>query len=704
MAHTPSRFERFRLAIAKRADGDGVLNLVAILTGVMTALVSVALLKLVGVVQALGFGANPSLVTTLIVPIVGGAVVSVILWLSPGSGGPGTAETLNAVARNIRLPAHTIVGKTCASAIAIGTGASGGREGPSVQIGATIGQVCSRFAAMDVEQTRTMMAAGAAAGISAAFNAPIGGMIFAMEVIIGGFAVRSLQAVVVASVVSSVVAQMLLGNPIHYEVHGNYALNHPLELVGYLLLGLGATMVARALMISRYHTATFLHLDRLPTFLKPIVGGAIIGIFAIGMPEVVGMGEHLPSLSNLSASVGTSPLLTFIQGGPNTGIEGIMLVAVLICAKIMATGVSINLGHPVGTLAPCLFLGSALGTMGAQLFTLVFPNQPLPAGPFAVVGMAAVLGASMKAPMTAILLIFELTGAYNLVVPMMLATGVSVFLADRLWDHSMFTWALYQKGERNLAPETQDVLQTVGVEEVMTGTPRTVSPDMTVADLKTFFANETINSAPVVRDGTLLGIVSVSDIRDHADLINRVGADQTVVDDIATPRVTTVTTDDMVWTAMRRMSLLNVGRLPVVDPADRTKLVGLVSRADLVRAYQHGLVRSLSDQQAREQSRLRNLGGTNFAEAVVHPQASVCHKRVANIEWPPQTVLVSIQRDGDVTMPNGNTEIRPGDTIVYVSPAATADLVSQLITQPHHSEDVEDDEPSGNGPGHVTQI
>lgn len=682
MARTSSRFERFRLAIAKRSDGDGVLNLVAILTGVFTALVSVALLKLVGVVQALGFGANPSLLTTFLVPIVGGAIVSVILRLSPGSGGPGTAETLNAVARNIRLPGHTIFGKTLASAIAIGTGASGGREGPSVQIGATIGQVCSRFAAMDVEQTRTMMAAGAAAGISAAFNAPIGGMIFAMEVIIGGFAVRSLQAVVVASVISSVVAQMLLGNPIHYEVYGDYALKHPLELVGYLVVGVGATMIARALMISRYHTAAFLRLDRLPAFSKPIVSGAIIGIFAIGMPEVVGMGEHLPSLSNLSPSVGNSPLLTFIQGGPNTGIVGVLLVGVLIIAKIMATGVSINLGQPVGTLAPCLFLGAALGTMIAQVTSLLVPSLAIFPGPFAVVGMAAVLGASMKAPMTAILLIFELTGAYNLVVPMMLATGVSVFLADRLWDHSMFTWALYQTGERKLTPETQDVLQTVGVSEVMTGDPRTVTPDMTVTALKSFFDEEGIHSAPVVSDGTLLGIVSLSDIRDHKDLIARTGADNTYVDDIATPRVTAVTSDDMVWTAMRRMSLLNVGRLPVVDPNDRTKLVGLVSRADLVRAYQHALVRSLSDQQAREQSRLRNLGGTSFREAVVHSDSAVCHQRVAAVTWPQQTVLVSIQRDGEVTMPNGNTVILPDDKVVYVSPASSADAVEELLTLP----------------------
>ncbi|WP_336250642.1 chloride channel protein, partial [Stomatohabitans albus] len=679
MHPAPSLFERFRLSIAKRADGDGALNVVAILTGVATALVSVALLKLIGVVHTWGFGSNPSIATTLLVPIIGGALVSLVLWLSPGSGGPGTSETLNAVARNTRLPAHTIVGKTVASAIAIGTGASGGREGPSVQIGATIGQVFSRFVAMDTEQTRTMMAAGAAAGISAAFNAPIAGMIFAMEVIIGGFAVRSLQAVVVASVVASVVAQMLLGNPVHYAVHGEYALNHPLELIGYLLLGLGAAMIARALMLARYHSATFLKLDHVPTVFKPIIAGAVIGIFALGMPEVVGMGDHLPALANLSPSIGTSPLLTFIQGGPTTGIAGILLVGVLIIAKIMASGVSINLGQPVGTLAPCLFIGAAWGTMSAQIFGIILDTESVSPGAFAVVGMAAVLGASMKAPMTAILLIFELTGAYNLVVPMMLATGVSVFLADRLWNHSMFTWALYETGERKLAPETQDVLQCVGVEEIMSGTPHTVSPDMTVAELKTLFADKMINSAPVVQDGTLLGIVSGSDIRDHADLIARSGIDQTYVDDIATQRVTTVTTADMAWTAMRRMSLLNVGRLPVVDPTDRTKLIGLVSRADLVRAYQHGLVRSLSDQQAREQSRLRNLGGTSFREAVVHQDSVVANRTVATISWPVQTVLVSIQRDGDVTMPNGNTTLLPGDTVVYVAPTASADAVEDLI-------------------------
>lgn len=682
MKPAPPIIERIRIAIAKRSDGDGALNLVAALTGAMTALVSVGLYKLVGLVQAWGFGANPTMITTFVVPIIGGAIVSAILWLSPGSGGPGTGETLNAVARNIRLPSHTILGKTTASAVAIGTGASGGREGPSVQIGATIGQVFSRFAAMDIDQTRTMMAAGAAAGISAAFNAPISGMIFAMEVIIGAFAVRSLQAVVVSSVVASVVAHFLLGNPTHYAVYGDYTLKHPLELVGYLLLGVLATLVARALMIARFHTASFLKLDHLPTWLKPIVSGAIIGVVAIGMPEVIGMGEHLPALTNLSPSLGTSPLFTFISGGPNTGLMGMALVALLIIAKIMATGVSINLGQPVGTLAPCLFLGAALGTLSAQVTAYAFNLTSVSPGPFAVVGMAAVLGASMKAPMTAILLIFELTGAYNLVVPMMLATGMSVYLADRLWDHSMFTWALYQTGERKLAPETQDVLQTVGVAEIMNDNPKTVPPTMSVADLTAFFERQRVHSAPVVRGDTLLGIVAVSDVQNHEDLINRIGAHDTFVDDIATPRVTTVTSDDMAWTAMRRMGAMNVGRLPVVDPKDRTKLVGLVSRADLVRAYQHGMIRSLSDQQARAQSRLRNLGSTSFNEATIHPQSALCDRRVSTITWPAQTVLVSVRRGDDVTMPNGNTVLRAHDVMVFVAPSEQVHLVKALIEDP----------------------
>jgi CIC family chloride channel protein len=292
--------------------------------------------------------------------------------------------------------------------------------------------------------------------------------------------------------------------------------------------------------------------------------------------------------------------------------------------------------------------------------------------------MAALLGSSVRAPLTGILLAFELTNDYGMVLPLMLATGVATFVADRVDADSIYTLPLRRRGIVYAEPEDVDILQTVRVGEVMT-TDAWVPADLPVADLKARLTDSRSHGFPVAEprgDGLrLIGLVTVSDVaRSDAD------PQLTTAGQVCTPRPVTVTPQDPVFRAMRRMASLDIGRLPVVAAEDHSELVGLVRRADVVKAYQRALTRSLGVQQRRASSRLRNLSGTQFVELVVDARAAAAGARVRDVSWPPRTILTSVRRASEIIMPDGDTVLRAGDEVVLLTAdRATTDL-RRLLT------------------------
>lgn len=674
-----------RAALLVRDHGDGVMLALAAAVGLATGLLAVALIVLVQLVQRVAFvGDAVGTASLLLVPTVGAFAVGLLLtyWI-PESSGSGVVQVMQTLAlRGGRFRERVPVSAVAASGLALGTGASGGREAPIVLIGGSAASLFGRFFALDEDRMRTLVAAGAAAGIGASFNAPIGGMMFAIELIIGGFRSPSLQAVVISSVVASVTARQLVGAEIIYQPSTSYSWTTIGELGLYVVLGVAAAGFGLGFM--RGIDGARRMFGRLKVWppLRLALGGLGVGIVAVAVPEVLGTGDNLPPVAGIR-----DPIQAVLDGDVGaTGLAAAGFLALLALAKLAATCMSAGSGNAVGTFAPAIFcgatLGGALGFVADELIT----NVAVQPGAFALVGMAAVFAAAARAPLTAILIVFELTNDYQLVLPLMLATGIAIYLAERVEPESMYTMPLRQMGIVYSEPEDVDIMQTVRVGEIMTRDPHAVDPSMALDELQREFDSTRSHGFPVAEDGRLIGIVTVTDLARASEVAvedakaGSVSAGTLTVGDICTRKPLTVTPGDPVFRALRRMATLDVGRLPVVAPDDHSRLVGVLRRVDLVKGYQRAITRSMGAQQRRQSSQLRDLVGATFVEFVVADGAAAAGHAVRDIPWPRSTVLTAVRREGATIMPNGSTVLEPGDELVILADTqARADVQALVV-------------------------
>lgn len=681
--------DRLRKRLAATRLFDGTMLFLGAGTGFITGLLAAALIGGIQAVQALAFGAEVSTLELLLVPALGGLLTGVLItYWAPEPSGSGILRTMETLALHggrsrKRVPAAGIA----ATSLSLGSGLSGGREAPIVLIGGSIGSLLGQLFALDEERLRSLVAAGAAAGIGASFNAPIAGMLFAIELIVGGLRTRSLQVIVVSSVVGSVTARQILGGGFVFEpriagiLEEAYTLAHPAHLLVYIVLGLAAAGVGLAFMFTEiWVSRRFTTLRR--RMWRPLtlaLAGLGVGLVAVaGLPEVLGSGDHLPPIDGVRDPI--QRMLDGTFGSVAWSTVGLLLL--LLVAKIVATSLTIGSGAAVGAFAPSLFMGAALGGALGTATALVFPGSGIAPGAVALVGMAAVFGAVARTPLTAILIVFELTNDYALVLPLMLATGVAMFVADRVTTDSMYTRSLRLRGIVYQQPEDVDIMQTVLVREVMTTDHPTVTPDMTVAALQALFDETRSHGFAVTADGRLHGVVAVSDlqrIEEHPDVrAGRRAPEELTVGDICTQRVLSVEPDDPVFRALHRMAAIDVGRIPVASAGGR-RFLGMVRRSDVVQAYQRAIVRGLSDQQHRESRRLRDLAGVRFVEYIVDPDSEAAGNAIRDIVWPKRTVLTSIRRGGEVIMPNGDTVLEPGDEVVVLTALETTGEVRRVI-------------------------
>ncbi len=595
----------------------------------------------------------------LLIPAVGGLVVGLLVArVVPEAAFGGVVGTMETIAlRGSRFRSIVPLGTLVAVTIALGSGLSGGREGPMVLIGGSIGALVASLLPLDEDRRQSVVAAGAAAGIGAAFNAPIGGMLFAFEVLVGGVRGASMQVIVVASVVSSITARQLVGPELIYQPRSDLALGDPQELLVYALLGILAVPVV--LLLRRTD-------DLVRTWLRPVyrrvgrgptvaLGGLAVGVVALGVPQVLGSGDALPPVPGTR-----EPIQAMLNADFGVTWDAAGLLLLLLGAKIIATAFTHGSGAAVGMFAPSLFTGAALGgALG------IAANQLMPSlnpGAVATVGMAAVFAVMARAPLTAILIVFELVGDYGLVLPLMAAVGVSMVLGDRVLGDSVYVHQLRQRGVVFGRTDDVDVLQTVTVGEVMAVDHPTVHEDEPREELEGRFTRGGTHGYAVVDDeGRLVGVVSVGDLERPGDTAR----------ELCTRRTVTASPEDPAFRAVRRMAAIDVGRVPVIDPASR-RVVGMLRRADVVRAYQRGITRSAGSQQRQAAGRLRDLVGVQFVEVVLDRRSPVAGKRIHEIAWPARTVVTSIRRHGEVIVPDGDTTLDADDELI----ALTADPVA----------------------------
>ncbi len=579
--------------------------------------------------------------------------------VGPGISGGGVSETMVGLSlHGGYLPTKQLIPKTIATALTLGTGGSGGREGPVVYIGASIGSKLARLSGFDHDHIRSLVAAGAGAAIGESFHAPIAGMLFAMEVILSSFAIRHLNAVVIASVGAAVTAEILIGQELILS-SPPYDLGDPKELVLYAILALLAVAIGIANLKFEDIAARWQWQHRIPGWSRPVLFGVTVGLLGVVWPESLGTG--LDFLNGLLRLTGSGNQLWWTLG----------LIALV---KIVTTVLTREGGGSAGEFMASLVIGGSVGAAFAMVVETYAGVESINTGAFVVVGMAAVLATTAKAPLTAVILVFELTGNYGLVLPLMLTAALATFLGDRFHPESSYTANLHRQGIRLPKNEDIDLLDTVDVREVMQEVDGVLHPWQSLADAAEFFDMTTHHGAPVVNDrGRLVGVLSLSDIA----AAGGPSRDKTVGEAMSRDPIT-ITADVPVSMALARMASMGVGRLPVVSDDGEKRVIGMFRRVSVVNAYERALSMSKGRELYRERKRIRSQPGADFFELTVEEGSPIANKLIAEVHWPKDIVLVSIRRGTAVLVPHGDTPIRIGDVLTVFGTKESEREIEQL--------------------------
>ncbi len=564
------------------ARGHLFMVVVAIICGMGSGLGAVALRALILAVQDVFFGRgthplalveHASWSWRLVAPALGGLVVGPLVhFLAREAKGHGVPEVMESIIlRGGAIRPRVVVVKAVASAISIGSGGSVGREGPIVQIGAALGSTIGQLLGVNANQLRTLVGCGAAAGIAAAFNAPIAGALFAVEILLGDFGVPQFSPIVISSVVATVVSRHFLGNFPAFVVPP-YELISPFELFPYVLVGVASGFVALAFVTVLYRSEELFERLRMPEYLKPALGGLLVGSIGIWLPQVFGVGYD-----SINAAL--------------TGQIPLALLGILVAGKLLATSITLASGGSGGVFAPSLFLGAMTGGACGTLIHHALPAWTAASGAYALVTMGAVVGAATHAPITAIIIIFELTGDYRIIAPLMVACVISTLIATRFSRDSIYTLKLRLRGLEPFKEEEPNVLLGLHVRDVIDRAPEVIpapAPLERVLELAVssehgeFFVTDT--------DDSLVGVVRLSMLRRllfDLDTLRPI----LVAADLADTSIPYVTENENLDVVMRLFSDVDAEELPVTDPRDPRKLIGSIHRQAVIRARNAELLR-----------------------------------------------------------------------------------------------------------------
>jgi CIC family chloride channel protein len=580
----------------------------------------------------------------ILLPALGGLAVGMLVhFVTPEAKGPGVSSVMEAIAlRGGRIRPLIIAVKPIATSITLGSGGSGGREGPIVQIGAAIGSALSQLARLSDERTKNLAACGAAAGIAATFNAPLAGVMFALEVLLAEFGLVQFTSVVVASVIASVIGHAYFGSAPAFAFPPS-APPHTWELPIYALLGVAAAVVGVGFIRALYGLDDLFENWLLPPYLRPAVGGLAVGVIGLRFPRILGVGYD------------SIEAVLFDQ----LALASIIILGLL---KIVAASITIGSGGAGGIFGPCLFIGAMLGGLFGQLVHQAVPGALVPSA-YTLVGMSAVFGAASRAPITAILTLFEMTHDYNAMLPLMLSTVVGAIIARHLLSESIYTVKLSRRGIDVYGGRDLNLMSTILVKEAMTPIEEmtTVTPETPLTELATIFDETHYHGLAVLDEHNhLKGVVSLSDLEQAQTRQLMRGA----VRDIHTTNVRTAFPDETLEDALRHFGALDVGRIPVVNRATSNQVVGMLRRGDIIRAYSQARIDEGARLAHMDRARLNQRTGENVFQFRLLDRHQAVGKSLQELNLPSQCLIASIRRGGRVLIPRGDTRLEAGDVIV----------------------------------------
>jgi chloride channel protein, CIC family len=508
----------------------------------------------------------------VIFPGLGGLVAG---WLvnrfAPSAKGTGTSEVVYVLRRKGGdMPARVTGIKALASAFSIGTGGSTGPEGPVIQIGAGVGSIISRWSKLPLDYTRTLVAAGAAAGVAAVFNAPIAGVMFALEVLGLEFASQAFSMVVLATVTADITSHWLLGRQSFFTVP-KYTFNRVEELGFYLVLGVLAAFLSKMFMDTYLKIEdSFEREKRIPPMAKPLVGGLLVGALGLMLPAVLGSGHDI--------------IDQLVNPSKGSAIWPWYLLILLIAGKIIATSLTLGSGGSGGILVPSLLMGALLGEGVGRTASHLLANTAQP-GAYAIVGMGAVFAGVTHAGFTSILLLFEVTNNYDVILPVMFSVGICLVVSKKLDPYSLDSRKLLRKGVRHYEKAHLSALDSFTVGDAMSKQVESIPQSLSLAKLTRFIERSPHTGFPVVDDeGKLVGVVTYNELHQtfNAGELPEAGI---IARDVMRTQFPTAVPEEPLSEAVQRMESTRADRVIVVSPSDEKTVIGIITKGDILAIY-----------------------------------------------------------------------------------------------------------------------
>ncbi|MDR3555378.1 MAG: chloride channel protein [Syntrophobacteraceae bacterium] len=458
------------------------------------------------------------------------------------------------------------------SAITLGSGGSAGSEGPIILIGSALASGVGQFLRVSGNRLRVITACGAAAGLASIFNAPIAGVLFALEVVMGEFNVQSFSPIVISSVIATAFSRAFLRHGVAMRVLP-YTLFSPWEIGLYALMGAMAGVVSAGLIRAMQASEHFFsHRVRLPAALKPACGALVVGVLGSFCPQIFGF-SYAPITAAIAGKFVFATLL------------------LLLVLKIAATAFTLGSGGSGGVLCPSLFVGAVLGSGCGIVFKHFFPHITADPGGYGVVGMGAVLGAVVQSPMTAIIMIFELTSTYTVILPLMAACIMASLVQKSLISGSIYTLSLARRGVDINAGREMGILTNLKVSEVMDRHAAVVGEATPYEDVVRRCLTGACNYLYLVdKTNGLEGVISFSDLRESLleDGLNGL----VIAKDLANNDVVTVSPDESLASCLNKFSFIDIEQLPVVQNVNgKREVLGVITRSQLMNAYRQEMVK-----------------------------------------------------------------------------------------------------------------
>jgi chloride channel protein, CIC family len=603
----------------------------------------------------------------VLAPVVGGLLYGpLIYFFAREARGHGVPEVMLAVAeRGGRIRPQVAVIKSLASALCIGSGGSVGREGPIVQIGSALGSTLGQITRVPESRLRILVACGAAGGISATFNAPIAGVFFGLELILRDFEAESFGVVVLSSFVADIIGRAVFGSHPFLALPG-FQLRSPIEYPLYAGLGLLAALVGVAFIRVLYGTEDLA--DRIwrgPEWLRPAAGGVLLGLVLLVLPELYG--------------VGYPPLEHAVRGD-----YAVWLLLALLAGKVIATSLTIAIGGSGGVFAPSLFMGAMLGSAYGIGVHHLLPGSTGPAGAYGLVGMGAVFAGAARAPITAVIIIFELTGDYRIILPLMFAIALAAGVSNLLSRDTIYTLKLRRRGIDIMRGRGANLMQLLRVGDAMQTLPAALMPETSLNEVIARLGDAPTDGLPVIDgDGAYRGTVTSQQVEQAM----RENALDATADELAQelPALRTgQSLEDAVGALLRARS-----GLPVVGGEDG-RPVGWLTHLDILRAYnarlQHGVDQAQQPARPREpaprraSSALARLRGYRIVDLDLATSRPPVGRRIGDIPWPPRSTVLAVRRGEHAFEPDEGDRLERGDRVTMLVPAAAADTIIDAIT------------------------